>query len=260
MLTLPFLIIASAIFFFVSLFFSVCRPGDDDSGVADSNDIGTREVPASPPRASHKGLTREEIDKAAPVEKYNAPSETSKTEDASQDKSVSTLSTNVEDSKERSNSNGTCSVCLEDFKEGDRVRRIARKDCGHLFHSSCIRRWLRRRNKCPLCVRTVVTKRMREEEFEQGTSEEESVSPSESMQSERIGENQDNVHSEEERGSLEQVVMRRSSVLSAPSHEGRRSVSLISYSTLAQPDFKDRFVFFMCRFAGRRNSSGESNV
>lgn len=42
----------------------------------------------------------------------------------------------------------SCSVCLCEFEEGDRLRKLP---CGHHFHQSCIDEWLRRSKKCPLC-------------------------------------------------------------------------------------------------------------
>lgn len=41
----------------------------------------------------------------------------------------------------------TCSVCLCDFEEGERVAQLP---CGHLFHAECIRSWLQMRGHCPL--------------------------------------------------------------------------------------------------------------
>jgi len=42
-----------------------------------------------------------------------------------------------------------CAICLDDFSEGMRLRRLP---CGHVFHSTCISRWLIERSAfCPLC-------------------------------------------------------------------------------------------------------------
>ena len=42
-----------------------------------------------------------------------------------------------------------CSICLDDIKDGDRIGDL--KVCNHLFHSDCLKNWLRKSNKCPLC-------------------------------------------------------------------------------------------------------------
>mmetsp|Transcript_3693 Transcript_3693/g.8425 ORF Transcript_3693/g.8425 Transcript_3693/m.8425 type:complete len:672 (-) Transcript_3693:1405-3420(-) len=42
-----------------------------------------------------------------------------------------------------------CTICLDEFEPGVRVRQLP---CGHVFHSTCIARWLIERSAvCPLC-------------------------------------------------------------------------------------------------------------
>eukprot|EP00934_Nitzschia_sp_Nitz4_P003783 Nitzschia sp. Nitz4//scaffold15_size197535//132603//134631//NITZ4_001593-RA/size197535-augustus-gene-0.228-mRNA-1//-1//CDS//3329537760//3773//frame0 len=42
-----------------------------------------------------------------------------------------------------------CVICLDDFEEDTRLRKLP---CGHVFHSTCISRWLVERSAvCPLC-------------------------------------------------------------------------------------------------------------
>lgn len=43
----------------------------------------------------------------------------------------------------------TCSVCMDIFKYGDKVKELKR--CKHAFHSKCIDKWLEGENKCPIC-------------------------------------------------------------------------------------------------------------
>lgn len=45
-------------------------------------------------------------------------------------------------------SNSCCSICLDDFLLGKEAIALS---CNHLFHSSCIRRWLLETNSCPVC-------------------------------------------------------------------------------------------------------------
>ena len=42
----------------------------------------------------------------------------------------------------------TCSICLEEYEEGDEVRRLP---CWHAFHAQCIDRWLTHHVECPVC-------------------------------------------------------------------------------------------------------------
>ncbi|CAM9575097.1 unnamed protein product [Choristocarpus tenellus] len=45
-----------------------------------------------------------------------------------------------------------CSICLENFRQGDVIRRLP---CLHSFHSHCVSNWLRRSGKCPHCMHQV---------------------------------------------------------------------------------------------------------
>lgn len=47
------------------------------------------------------------------------------------------------------NQAGTCAVCQDDFLHGHLVIRLPR--CGHVFHSGCIRPWLKNTATCPVC-------------------------------------------------------------------------------------------------------------
>ncbi|KAF0890148.1 hypothetical protein E2562_038251 [Oryza meyeriana var. granulata] len=41
-----------------------------------------------------------------------------------------------------------CGVCLEEFEEGDKLRKMP---CEHCFHESCVFKWLRASRLCPYC-------------------------------------------------------------------------------------------------------------
>ena len=42
-----------------------------------------------------------------------------------------------------------CSVCLEEFKEDDILKKL---NCEHIFHKDCLEPWLNNNNRnCPLC-------------------------------------------------------------------------------------------------------------
>ncbi|KAK8947309.1 RING-H2 finger protein ATL5 [Platanthera zijinensis] len=42
-----------------------------------------------------------------------------------------------------------CSVCLNEFEEGEKIRRLPR--CAHSFHIDCIDMWFSSHSSCPLC-------------------------------------------------------------------------------------------------------------
>lgn len=50
---------------------------------------------------------------------------------------------------------GTCTICQDDLKEGERVCCI--KACQHLFHNHCVAPWLKTKGTCPLCRQKVET-------------------------------------------------------------------------------------------------------
>jgi len=45
----------------------------------------------------------------------------------------------------------TCSICIEDYKEGEEVCWSRSDDCPHVFHLPCMMDWLMKNNDCPLC-------------------------------------------------------------------------------------------------------------
>ncbi|XP_028788826.1 probable E3 ubiquitin-protein ligase RHG1A [Neltuma alba] len=44
-----------------------------------------------------------------------------------------------------------CCVCQEEFDNGDDVGKL---DCGHDYHTNCIKQWLMQKNLCPICKTT----------------------------------------------------------------------------------------------------------
>lgn len=49
---------------------------------------------------------------------------------------------------EESSTRKLCSICLEDYKINDLVKRLY---CGHQFHEDCLREWTRKKIICPIC-------------------------------------------------------------------------------------------------------------
>ena len=58
---------------------------------------------------------------------------------------------------------GTCGICLEDYQQGDRKKRLS---CPHSFHKECIDRWLKEVSSCPICKKDVEMYKPRNEEVE----------------------------------------------------------------------------------------------
>lgn len=46
----------------------------------------------------------------------------------------------------------TCTICMEDFADGDELRMLP---CFHRFHKGCVDEWLRRSGTCPTCKHRV---------------------------------------------------------------------------------------------------------
>lgn len=51
-------------------------------------------------------------------------------------------------SGERFYSDESCSVCLDEYEEGDQLLQLT---CGHVFHRPCINLWLKGHCVCPCC-------------------------------------------------------------------------------------------------------------
>ncbi|KAK6931197.1 Zinc finger, RING-type [Dillenia turbinata] len=58
--------------------------------------------------------------------------------------SIEALETKVYDSKE----NESCTICFEDFLEGEQMKLMP---CSHFYHGECIKKWLKRSHFCPIC-------------------------------------------------------------------------------------------------------------
>ncbi len=48
----------------------------------------------------------------------------------------------------------SCSICLEPYKNGEKVARSRNPRCEHMFHLDCVVDWLKCRDECPLCRET----------------------------------------------------------------------------------------------------------
>ena len=44
-----------------------------------------------------------------------------------------------------------CSICLDVFKESDKISWSKHHKCNHVFHYECLTPWLKRHDECPYC-------------------------------------------------------------------------------------------------------------
>ncbi|CAJ2667782.1 unnamed protein product [Trifolium pratense] len=75
--------------------------------------------------------------------------------------------------KMKSNSHGECSVCLCEFEEGVKIRKLK---CNHTFHKDCLDKWLKDYvATCPLCRNQVLPEHVvsehRQQQNQQGRFE-----------------------------------------------------------------------------------------
>jgi len=74
---------------------------------------------------------------------------------ATNGESPETSPTAEEGSEDLTTSCTTCSICIDDFEEGERIRLLPK--CKHAFHTDCLMPWLtERQGCCPLCKRSVL--------------------------------------------------------------------------------------------------------
>ena len=46
-----------------------------------------------------------------------------------------------------------CSICLEEFKEGDKIKKL---NCNHVYHEECLIPWLNKNDYCPMCRQNII--------------------------------------------------------------------------------------------------------
>lgn len=52
-------------------------------------------------------------------------------------------------SSDKAQEETSCAICLEEYKSMDKVGMI--RNCGHVYHVDCIKKWLSMKNMCPIC-------------------------------------------------------------------------------------------------------------
>jgi hypothetical protein len=86
-----------------------------------------------------------------------------KTDGDRQTKDASEVSGDHSTSSNEDEEDDCCIICFAPFVDGDRVGRLP---CSHVFHVECLKIWLQRKNKCPLCqTKEIATPRYDDEEL-----------------------------------------------------------------------------------------------
>ena len=49
------------------------------------------------------------------------------------------------------NSKEVCVICFEDFTDKHRHKAATLRGCKHVYHKTCLKKWLKERLACPLC-------------------------------------------------------------------------------------------------------------
>ena len=66
--------------------------------------------------------------------------------------SINTLSTSC-----------SCVICLKPFERTSNCKKYVKKlECGHIFHSTCIDTWFKKRTNCPYCRKEFQIQRERD--------------------------------------------------------------------------------------------------
>ena len=82
-----------------------------------------------PPQNVPIGLTDEQITQTSSVFEYVQSSDTDKSQ--------------------------SCTICMEEFQPGDRVRILP---CFHQYHVACVDEWLHQHSDCPICKFSLVSR------------------------------------------------------------------------------------------------------
>lgn len=61
---------------------------------------------------------------------------------------ASEVSINSLQTIEKKDTNGVCPICLDKYKETEKIRKMP---CSHDFHDECLVTWLKVHNTCPIC-------------------------------------------------------------------------------------------------------------
>lgn len=107
---------------------------------------GDRTVPLSPD-ASYDGDENQQSGRKLSFE-INSCIPCAKDIESSESENDRDMCNDANDSEEIEIEEETCAICFTEIEEGERVGVLP---CEHLFHSECLKNWIKRKNVCPLC-------------------------------------------------------------------------------------------------------------
>jgi hypothetical protein len=126
------------------------------------------EQPEAPPRPVRRRLSLDQVRTRFPAFHYNPDEQNHQQETLNGKDAVG--------QDQYSHLLDECTICLDEFTTGDRCRELP---CGHVFHATCIARWLIERSAvCPLCKLDLF-----EEVEEEATGDAEEAEPPSQTQS-----------------------------------------------------------------------------
>jgi hypothetical protein len=113
--------------------------------------VEIEEQAAAPTRPRRRRLTMEQVEANLPLGVFDGTRLVFIRDETGNDKGQDALVNDTETPTPTPNpiSLDVCSICLDDYVEGERLRYLP---CHHTFHAPCIHKWLTERSAtCPLC-------------------------------------------------------------------------------------------------------------
>ena len=160
---------ARTVIFWMLVTFSICACGCGCLIICVNTELDEPEEP-QPRRPVRRRLTLEEVRSRFPSYHFNPDDHTQN--GCCPDDGVCTAAADVGYMQV----SDECTICLDEFERHVRVRKLP---CGHVFHSTCIARWLVERHaNCPLCKLDLYIE-PEEEEEDQNSRDANEASPPE---------------------------------------------------------------------------------
>ena len=100
-------------------------------------------------RRNSVNYSRRNYDSSFPIfNNYSSSNESEENEGIDQITIDSFPISKIKDIEKLDEEKKKCLICLENFKQGEYTIILP---CIHIFHSDCIKKWMKKKNLCPLC-------------------------------------------------------------------------------------------------------------